>query len=304
VTFANTAPLLGYSSDYVRAEGEPPGADGHGAQTPYNVVDEYYFSALGIRLSAGRTFDARDRAGQAEVVVVNATLAHRHWPGRDPIGQRLQIENGHRSVEVVGVVPDGKYGDVDEAPLPFMYFAMAQHYLPSLTIIVRTDDPPDILARSLSEMLGTTLPPSPIPTLADALRLSLLLPRLIVSVTMFFGVLALALAAVGLYSTIFYAVSQRRMEIGIRMSLGASPGHLFAMVLRQTGGVALAGALAGLVIGLALFPVASSIFYGIRPVEPAVLGAVVLVSVAIALGTTYLVVRPWAKLTAIDLLRR
>jgi predicted permease len=305
VTFAADAPLLGYLSDHVLADGETPAADGHGAETPYVVVDDQYFSAIGMPVLSGRTFDARDRSGNTEVVVINATLANRHWAGRNPIGQRLRIESGNRVAEVIGVVPDGKYGDVDEPALPFMYFAMRQHYLGSLTIIARTDEPYDVVARSVSTVLGTTnLALSPIPTLNDALRLSLLLPRLIMSVIAGFGTLALALAGFGLYSTIYYAVSQRRKEIGIRMSLGAKPADLFVMVLRQTGGVALAGALGGLAIGLALVPVVSSLFYGIRPVEPVVLAGVVLTSMALAVGAAYLVIRPWARLTAIDLLRR
>jgi putative ABC transport system permease protein len=305
VTFASDAPLLGYMSDHVLADGESPGADGHGAETPYAVVDDRYFSTVGMPLLSGRTFDARDRSGRTEVVIVNATLAKRHWPGSSPIGQRLRIENGNRTAQVIGVVPDGKYGDVDEPVLPFMYFAMTQHYLASLTVIARTDGPDDVVVRSVSDMLGMgELPPFPIPTLADALRLSLLLPRLIMWVIVCFGTLALALAGFGLYSTIYYAVSQRRKEIGIRMSLGANPMDLFVMVLRQTGGVALAGAVLGLGVGLAVVPVVSSLFYGIRPVEPSVLGGVVLTSIALAVGATYLVIRPWARLTAIDLLRR
>jgi predicted permease len=304
VTFVDSVPLLGYASDRVLANGESPGADGHGAETPYAVVDQHYFSTVGMRVLSGRTFDARDQSGRQEVIVVNATLASRHWPGQDPIGRRLRIENGNRSVEVVGVVPDSKYGDIEEAPLPFMYFAMEQHYLPSLTIVARTDGPQDIVARAFSDILGTNVLPSPIPTLDDALKFSLLLPRLIMWVIVCFGALALALAGLGLYSTIYYAVSQRRKEIGIRMSLGAKPADLFVMVLRQTGVVALAGAGVGLAIGLALVPVVSAIFYGIRPVEPAVLGGVVITSVGLAVGTTYLVVRPWGRLTAIDLLRR
>jgi predicted permease len=305
VTFASSAPLLGYSSDHVLADGETAGPDGHGAETPYVVVDEHYFSTIGMRVLSGRTFDSRDRSGGTEGIVVNATLANRHWPGRNPIGQRLRIESGNRVAEVIGVVPDGKYGDVDEAPLPFMYLAMPQHYLPPFMIIARTDGPRDIVARSFSEMIGATnIMPSPIPTLADALRLTLFLPRLIMWVIVCFGVLALALAGFGLYSTIYYAVNQRSREIGIRMSLGANPVHLFVMVLRQTGGVALAGALVGLASGLALVPVVSEIFYGIRPVEPAVLAGVVLATVALAVGSTYFVIRPWARLAAIDLLRR
>jgi ABC-type antimicrobial peptide transport system permease subunit len=93
------------------------------------------------------------------------------------------------------------------------------------------------------------------------------------------------------------------MEIGIRLALGSSRTHLFAMVLRQTGGVALGGALAWLTLGQLLLPIVSSMFYGIGRVEPVILGGVALVSLAIALATTYLVIRPWATSTAIALLR-
>src|SRR4029079_18758047 len=111
VALTNSAPLLGYSNDHVVAEGDAPPADGHGAETPYAVVDDRYFSTLGIHLLSARTFDSRDHGGRTEVIVINATLARRHWPDRNPIGRRLRIENGHRLVEVIGVVQDGKYGD-------------------------------------------------------------------------------------------------------------------------------------------------------------------------------------------------
>ncbi len=141
-------------------------------------------------------------------------------------------------------------------------------------------------------------------TLDDVLGLSLFLPRTIVWTTMVFGILAFGLAAVGLYSTVFYSVSQRRMEIGIRTALGATPRHLFGLVLRESGWVALAGAVAGLVSGLLLLPLASSIFYGIGSIEPLVLVTVACTSAAIALATTYMVVRPWTRLAVLDLLRR
>ncbi|MGH9409179.1 MAG: ABC transporter permease, partial [Vicinamibacterales bacterium] len=99
VTFATDMPLLGYQSDHVLADGETPAADGHGAETPYAVVDDQYFSTLGMPLLSGRTFDARDRSSSTDVVVINATLANRHWPGRNPIGQRLRIESDHRIAE-------------------------------------------------------------------------------------------------------------------------------------------------------------------------------------------------------------
>ena len=295
VTIASEAPMLGYSTDNVIADGDPPPADGHGAPTPYMVVDDRYFATLGIGVLQGRTFDSRDQHGRTEVVVINATLARQHWPGGDPLGRRLRIENGHRLVEVIGVVPDGRYGDVDEDQLPFMYFALAQHYLPDATIIARSNGARDTVMLALQDVPNIVFGGIGMMTLDDVLGLSLFLPRTIVWTTMVFGVLAFGLAAVGLYSTVFYSVSQRRMEIGIRTALGATPRHLFGLVLRESGWVALAGAGVGLLSGLALLPLASSIFFGIGSIEPLVLLPVACTSAAIALATTYLVVRPWTR---------
>ena len=249
VTLASDAPMTGNPTDHVVAEGDPPPADGHGAATPYAVVDEHYFDTLGIRLLEGRTFDSRDQPGRTEVVVVNATLARRHWPGRDPLGRRLHIENGQRMVEVIGVVPDGKYDDIDEDQQPFMYFSLAQHYLPMITVIARSNGPRDTVMRALagpgSDVVFGGIG---LMTLDDLLGLSLLLPRTIAGATMVFGALAFALAVFGLYSTVFYSVNQRRMELGIRTALGATPRHLLALVLRESGWVILAGAATGLLV--------------------------------------------------------
>jgi ABC-type antimicrobial peptide transport system permease subunit len=304
VALAGDAPLLGYSTDHVVADGDPPPADGHGAPTPYFVVDERYFTTLGIRVLQGRTFDSRDRQDRTEAVVINSTLAHQHWPGRDPLGRRLRIENGHRLVEVIGVVADGRYGDIAEDQQPFMYFALAQHYLPDVTVIVRTNGTRDTVIRALDGLPHVVFGGVGIMTLDDVLGLSLILPRTIVWTTIVFGILAFGLAAFGLYSTVFYAVSQRRMEIGIRTALGATPRHLFTLVLRESGWVALVGAVVGLGSGLSLLPLASSIFYGIGSTEPIVLVSVALASAAVALATTYMVVRPWTRLAVLDLLRR
>jgi predicted permease len=305
VTLASDGPLTGYQTDEVIADGDalPPG--GRGLPTPYNVVDDRYFDTIGMKVLAGRAFDSRDSAARTEVVMINETLARRHWRGLDPIGRRLRIEPSHRLVEVIGVVPDGKYGDVDEEPQPFMYFALAQHYQPDITIIVRTNQSRDVAMRGLLDAdPNLVLGGIGVMTLDEILGVSLLLPRVIVWTTIVFGLLAFGLAAIGLYSTVFYAVSQRRIEIGIRTALGATRADLFALTLKQSGWVSVAGVAAGLAAGLALLPIASSIFYGVGSVEPAVLTAVALVSGVIALATTYLVVRPWTQVAALDLLRR
>ena len=305
MSLASDAPVSGAATDHVVADNDPPPADGHGAETPYDVVDTHYFETIGMRVIAGRSFDSRDQAGGTEVVVVNQTLARLHWHGESPIGRRLRIDNGHRLVEVIGVVPDSKYNDVDEPPLPFMYYALGQHYQPEATVIVRTNAPHDVITRALRSTDANVVPNGmTLMTLDELLGVSMFLPRVIVWTTIVFGVVALALAAFGLYSTVFYSVSQRRVEIGIRTALGATRRHIFGLVMRQSGWVALAGALAGLTAGAALLPVVASIFYGIGDVDPVVFAVVAMVSVIIALSTTYLVVRPWTRAAVRELLRR
>ena len=178
------------------------------------------------------------------------------------------MSDGHL-VEIIGVVADGKYNEIDEAPMPLIYLPLAQHDVPVVTVIARGSGPRDTVVRALREMdprivfggVGAM-------TLDDALGLSLALPLTIVWTTLAFGTIAIAMSVFGLYSTVFYAVSQRRMEMGIRTTLGASPRDLFGMVLRQTGRVAAGGALLGLAAGFALTPLCASIFFGIAPVEP------------------------------------
>jgi len=112
------------------------------------------------------------------------------------------------------------------------------------------------------------------------------------------------LAVLGLYSTVFYSVSQRQAEMAIRTALGAQPFDIFATVLRHTAWVAVIGAAVGVGAGLALLPLASSIFFGIGAVEPGVLGGVALISMALALATTYVVARPWTRMASVEILRR
>jgi len=298
----------GFGRAHVVAEHDTLPLGDRGAETRFSVVDDRYFSTLGITLLAGRTFSAGDRIGSPEGVVINATMARRHWAGRDPVGQRLRIEHGNRLVEVIGVVADGKYENVEEEQLPFMYFALEQHYLADFVVIARTrgaPPAPGIVARALLEIdPKVELGGLGLMTLNHLLAIQLLLPRAIVVTVTAFGALTLVLAIVGLYSTVFYSVSQRRHEMGIRVALGAQPRDLFMMVLRHTARVAAVGAALGAAIGSASLPLVTSLFYGIRPVEPMVVAAVAGASVAVALVTAYLAARPWTRMSALDMVLR
>jgi len=303
VTLASDPPLMGFAMDRMTIDGAAPLPDGHGTEMPYLVVDNAYFSTLGITRLEGRTFDSRDGAGRTEVALVNHTFAARYFPGKDPIGRRIRRESDGHLLEIVGVVADGKYGDIDEDPVAMVYLPLAQHDVPTVTVIARSRGPRDSVVIALEQMEPRILASGAM-TLEDALRLSMLIPLVIVWTTLAFAVIAVGMSVFGLYSTVFYAVSQRRTEIGIRTTLGASPRDLFGMVLRQTGGLAAGGALGGLASGFAVMPLAASIFYGIAPVEPLAMTGAACGAATIVLLTTYSVVRPWTRLAAMDLLRR
>jgi len=304
VTLASDPPMMGYSADHMTLDGAPPPV-GRGTDMPYIVVDERYFSTLGITLLQGRAFDSRDRPGGNDVAVVNRTFARRYFPGKDPIGQRVRRESNGHPVEIVGVVADGKYNEIDEDPVAIVYLPLAQNDVPIVTVIARSAGPRDTIILALAEMEPRlVLGGVGAMTLDDALRLSMTLPLTIVWIALAFGVIAIAMSVFGLYSTVFYAVSQRRMEIGIRTTLGASPRDLFGMVLRQTGWLAACGALGGLASGAAAMPIAASVFYGVAGVEPLAMAGAASGAAAIVILTTYGVVRPWTRMAAMDLLRQ
>jgi predicted permease len=317
-TLASNEPLAGYLSERVfDADGRPwPGPQ---ETTPLIVVDGNYFTAIDMPILAGRSFDTRDRPGSEDVVIVNTTMARRMWPDRNAVDQHLRIGSDHRLARVVGVVPDSKFDDLTESPLPAMYLPLAHRYMPDINVIMRSpkeQSEPKMLdagvhetaampiAQAMLDLGGPRLAWNGGATLDDLIRMSLLLPRAIVAVSIGFGALTLALALFGLYSTVFYSVNQRRMEMGIRIAIGAQPRDVFTAVLRHTAWVAAIGTIVGVVAGQALLPLASSILYGIGKVEPAVLIEVALVSACVALLTTYVVARPWMRAAVADLLRR
>lgn len=308
ISIASEMPIgfAGGARDRVRGEHESRPANDRGVETSYAVVDSNYFSTLGITVLEGRTFDTRDTAASAEVIVVNRRMARERWPGENPIGQRLHIENGNRFARVIGVVADGKYEDIDEAPQPYMYFALRQHYQADVVVIARTSGRASAWIAPITQAL-TRLDPGlafGLRTFEDHMQLALLLPMFILATVSGLGALALVLAIVGLYGTVFYSVSQRRNEIGVRVALGAQPRDLFRMVLRQTARLALIGATIGVLVSLALQPIVASLFYGIRPVETLVIATVMTVSVSMAMATAYVAARPWTRMSALEMVRR
>ena len=296
VSLASDIPVSqnGGNDEQVRVTDSPTAA-GAGESVAFIMVDENYFSTLGIPMLAGRVFTSADAPKGPEVVVVNHFMAEKYWPGENPIGKTLQMETGHRVATVVGVVGDGKYVDVDEPPRPFLYFDLNQHNQSVIYLLARTKAAPRHWLTPLSEALQKAAPGLFFMTLTmdDWLDFALFVPRITLFCIVGFGGLAFMLATVGLYGAVFYSVSERKKELGIRAALGASPRDLWNMILRQTSMVTATGVTLGILGGVIANTLVRSLLYEIRPVEWIVFSAVALTMAFITILTAYSAARPW-----------
>ena len=268
-------------------------------------MDSSYFSTLGIPILAGRSFAASDLAKSPEVVIVNQTMAAKYWPQQNPVGKTVRIENGNRQAIVVGVVADTKYSDIDEAPQPFLYYSLTQNYRPDMFCwcarrVIRHRWMGTILAavRKAAPELGVMSF-----TMEQWHEFSLYVPRLAVLCISAFGLLAFMLAAVGLYGAVFYSVSERTREMGIRVALGASQRDLWKLVLRQTSAITIMGIFLGVAGGIAASVLARSLLYQIQPVEWSVFLAAAFAMFAMSILIAYSGARPWMRVDPLRSIR-
>ncbi len=261
----------------------PPGASSAVAN---NHVGAGFFGVMGIPLIAGREFRESDAAGAPGVAVVNEGFARKHFPGRNPLGMHLTQRRINATFEIVGVVKDAKYDDLREKPKPFVYFAAAQDRTPGpMTFYVRSNSGADALGaavRSLTRRLDPALPVEGPRTVQQDILTSVFVDRMIALLASAFAILATALAAIGLYGVVAWAVSRRRREIGIRMALGAEPGSVVRMVLAD---VFRMGAV-GVAIAVPLWAwggrLLKSLLFGVTEHDPATLATAFAIVVAVA----------------------
>ena len=231
---------LGYDRERItfRVDGATPPGDPDGFHFDYNLVGPAYFRTLGIPIVEGRGFDERDDApGAAPVAVVNETLARRLWPGGSALGHTLAPAPDGPPLRIVGVARDIKYYTLGEDPRPYVYAPAAQLDAGALTVHVRTaGDPARLLPALRAQAVALDRNVTPVVTTYDAFRSGPLFPsRVMATLAGGFGLLVLALAAIGLYGTLAASVAERTHEIGVRMAFGASPGRVFAVGGRPGG---------------------------------------------------------------------
>ncbi|HZI94747.1 MAG TPA: ABC transporter permease, partial [Patescibacteria group bacterium] len=306
-SMAEWLPLTG--GNFMRSvfiEGQEPPPGGRGVLVPVNAVETGYFPAIGLPILRGRDFTGTDRAGALKVVVISEAMAKRFWPDKDPLGGRFKFFGETEPVEVVGVVKDTKLNSIGEDPIPTVYYPFQQNYSSRMTLLVHADGDPDAAlaaVRSSVRQIDADLPPIGAAAMRDVVGNSLWASRMAAGLLSVFGVLALTLAALGLYGVMAYSVAQRTREIGIRMAIGAHRGDVFALILKQGAVLAGCGVAAGLVIALAAARLVSGLLFGVRPGEPIVYLGTTLLLCGVALLASYLPARRATRVDPLTALR-
>ena len=257
-----------------------------------NAVFPGFFETAGIPLIQGRDFDDSIGADGPRVAVVNQTMVELAWPGENPIGKRFHFGRpGRPAIEVIGVVRDIKYRHIHEAPQCFVYLPEIQRHASAMTLHVRTrGDPSELLATVRDEIhaLAPELPLADVRTMSDFVSDALWIEVVSATLLSVFGLLALALAALGIYSVLAESVSQRRRELGVRIAVGARRADVLGTVIGQGLRMVAAGLLLGLALSLALVRLStglSSQLHGVSVTDPWIyLGAALLLLAVALLG--------------------
>lgn len=279
----------------------------------YNLVGNDFFPTLGIPILAGRGFGTQETASSPKVAVINQALARKRFPNQNPIGKLFRTDilpGGHDAqiwYRIVGICGDSFYASLrDEPPPQFFLPYVQQKGVGGMTYELRTSMTPAELApalRRIVQAVDRDLPVTDVRTQREQINTTLQIERTLAALTSGFGVLALALAAVGIYGVMAYSVAQRTNEIGIRLALGAQPGQVRRMILRESIGITLIGIATGAVGAFVLARLIKSMLYGVVPYDPVTLGGGVTLLIAVALAASWIPARRAAGVEPMRALR-
>ncbi len=295
-----------YGERMVSIEGYTPGSN-EDREAHYDQVGPQYFTHVGIPILLGRDLNERDAPGAPRVVVINETMANFYFPGVNPIGKHITPEQEFR-LEIVGVVRDAKDHDLRDQPVRRFYVSYFQP-IDAISVAnfeIRTlGNPAGVMAelRSAVQAFDRNLSILSIKPERDLVDESLIAERLIATLSSFFGVLAVLLAAIGLYGVMSYAVARRTNEIGIRMALGAARSTVVFMILREVALLLAAGGIAGAAAAFAATRLIKGFLFGLAGLDPISFVAAGLMLAIVAGLAGYLPARRASKIDPMIALR-
>ena len=296
---------MGYGRSGITVE---DAADLGSLEIESNTVGPRYFETVGVRVVDGREFRVADRAGAPQVAVVNGAMVRRFWPNASPLGKRVRFDE-QGWAEVVGVVEDGRFRLAGQAPLPMVYRPFAQSASENLdmTLVMRyRGDKNAVLADLRREVkeLDARLPLQYPMTLQAAVEAVTLPWKVAGSIAQGFGLLGLALAALGIYGLVSYTVSQRTREIGVRVALGAAPKDIRKLVVNQGLRLAVIGVAIGLVLSFGVTRALAAALFGISASDPLTYVGTAVVLAIVAMAASYFPARNATKTDPLVALRQ
>jgi predicted permease len=305
--FSYLGQLSGFSLEYRIGF---PGRRSDAADAIEQRISPGFLRAMGTAFTAGRDFGPSDDARSAPVAIVNESFARRFLPGRSPLGARFFQEGGSRSgqlMEIVGVVRDSKWLNLrDDSPAMYYRPYSQQAGSPAVRLAIRTSGDPDALARELrrtAQAIDQRIVLTNVVPFRDIVNRTLVVERLVGQVSTAFGVLALLIAAVGLYGVLAYTVARRRREIGVRIALGAPPGAVEWMILHESLTLLACGVVIGVPLALIVTRFLSSMLFGLGPNDPGTIGAAIVILTLATTAAAYVPARQAATTSPILALR-
>jgi putative ABC transport system permease protein len=308
-------PMSGLNSNAsFEIEGKPRASDEVAQNADYRMVSSDYFRAMGIPLLNGRHFAASDQEGAPAVVIINEAMMHAFWPGEEPLGKRINMGvPGSPWLTIVGIVKDVKHKALNVASKPELYFLHSQNaygqafgVYRSMMLAVRGGADPSALTgvvKSAIQAIDKDVPVAKIETMESVLSTSVAQPRFTMLLLMIFAVVALVLAAVGIYGVMSYSVGQRKHEIGIRMALGAQRRDVLRLIVGQGMGMAVIGIGVGLGLAFALTRVMSGLLFEVSPTDTVTFALIALLPLMVALAAILLPTRRALKVDPMVALR-
>jgi putative ABC transport system permease protein len=275
-------------------------------QVDFNIVSNEYFQTVGLPIVRGRGFNSGDREGGPNVAIINEQMAQRFWPEEDPLGKQIGLQYPTRMAEIIGIVRDGRFRNYRASIYPCYYVPSSQDYDAAMSFEVRAaGDPMRLVApiRRQIHNLDEELEIGDVWTLKSFRDAGLGQERSSAALLSGFGVLAVALAGIGLYGVLAFAVARRTHEIGVRMALGASRSNVLRLVTGQGMALTLAGVAVGLIAALGLTRLIASSLYGVQPTDPLTLAGAAAFVVLVALVASYIPARRAARVDPMVALR-